>query len=257
MAKVQRRIVGHVFAVLALLGAGIPALGLAQNPAASGFDAEGSDPRAIAIADEVMAAMGGRAAWDATRYLSWNFFGMRTHVWDKWTGDLRFQQGDQLVLMNVNTKEGRVFRAGEEVTGEDRDKALDGGYKAWINDSYWLLMPYKLKDSGVTLGFKGEGKLADDRPADVLQLTFAGVGVTPENKYDVYVSRDRRLVEQWSFYAQAVDAEPRFTTPWAKWERQGQVLLSGDRGQRQLTDIRVFEDLPRAVFEDPAPVELP
>jgi hypothetical protein len=196
--------------------------------------------------------MGGRAAWDATRFLKWNFFGLRTHVWDKWTGDLRFQQGDQVVLMNINTKDGRVFRGGQEVTGDDRAKALDGGYKAWINDSYWLLMPYKLKDSGVTLTYKAEGKLADGRAADVLQLTFEGVGVTPQNKYDVYVSRDRRLVEQWSYYAQASDPEPRFTTPWAKWERQGKVLLSGDRGERQLTDIRVFDDLPRSVFEDPA-----
>jgi hypothetical protein len=118
-------------------------------------------------------------------------------------------------------------------------------------------MPYKLKDSGVTLGYKGEGTLADGRAADVLQLTFEGVGVTPENKYDVYVSRDRHLVEQWSFYGKASDPEPRFTTPWGKWERHGQVLLSGDRGERQLTDIRVFDDLPRPVFESPEPAVLP
>jgi hypothetical protein len=230
----------------------------AQNPPATGFDEAGSDPRAVEIADQVMAAMGGRPAWDATRYLTWNFFGLRTHVWDKWTGDLRFQQGDQVVLMNVNTKDGRVFRGGQELTAaEERAKALDGGYKAWINDSYWLLMPYKLKDSGVTLRYKGEGTLADGRAADVLQLTFEGVGVTPENKYDVYVSRDQHLVEQWSYYAKADDAEPRFTTPWGKWERQGQVLLSGDRGERQLTAIRVFDELPRSVFESPDPPALP
>jgi hypothetical protein len=154
--------------------------------------------------------------------------------------------------MNINTKYARVFRRGQEVTGDDKAKALDGGYKAWVNDSYWLLMPYKLKDSGVTLTYKGEGQLADGRAADVLQLTFEGVGVTPQNKYDVYVSRDQHLVEQWSYYAQASDAEPRFTTPWAKWERQGKVLLSGDRGERQLSNIRVFDELPRSVFEDPA-----
>ncbi|HVS16272.1 MAG TPA: hypothetical protein VMV46_20335 [Thermoanaerobaculia bacterium] len=229
----------------------------AQNPPAEGFDAAGSDPEAVAIADEVMTAMGGRAAWDSTRYLSWNFFGMRTHVWDRWTGDVRYQVGDTLVLANIHSQEGRAFRDGEEVTDpEERAKLLDQTYKAWVNDSYWLLMPYKLKDSGVTLRYQGEGAMADGRVADVLELTFEGVGVTPDNKYDVYVSKDRRLVEQWSFYTRYDDAEPRFTTPWAGWTRHGGVLLSGDRGERQLSDIRVFEELPRSVFESPEPVDI-
>jgi hypothetical protein len=240
---------------LALLGLG-SALA-AQNPPAEGFDAAGSDARAIEVADQVMESMGGRAAWDATRYLSWNFFGMRNHVWDRWTGDVRYQVGDTLVLANMQTKEGRAFRDGAEVEdAEERAKLLDQTYKAWINDSYWLLMPYKLKDSGVTLKYKGEGSMADGRAADVLQLTFAGVGVTPENKYDVFVSKDQGLVEQWSFYNRFDDAEPRFTTPWANWTRHGKVLLSGDRGERQLSDIRVYDALPRTVFESPAPIDL-
>jgi hypothetical protein len=246
----------RVAVALVPLCLGAAALG-AQNPPADGFDAAGSDARAIAVADEVMEAMGGRAAWDATRFLSWNFFGMRTHVWDRFTGDLRYQVGDTLVLANIHSKEGRAFQDGEEVTDADeRAKLLDQTYKAWVNDSYWLLMPYKLKDSGVTLRYQGEGTMADGRAADVLQLTFEGVGVTPENKYDVYVSKDRRLVEQWSYYARYDDAEPRFTTPWAGWTRHGGVLLSGDRGERQLSDIRVYEELPRSVFESPAPVDL-
>jgi hypothetical protein len=44
------------------------------NPAAEGFNESGSDAKAMAIADEVMQAMGGRKAWDKTRYLSWKFF---------------------------------------------------------------------------------------------------------------------------------------------------------------------------------------
>lgn len=227
------------------------------NPPMPGFDEAGSDPEAMAIADRVMEAMGGRASWDRTRYLAWNFFGFRTHVWDKWTGDLRFQQGDRLVLMNVHEKEGRVFEAGEEMTDPAAlAEALEAGYQAWINDMYWLLMPYKLKDSGVTLTYEGEGELPDGRPADVLGLAFEAVGVTPQNRYDVYVSKDRGLVEQWAFYQERSDEEPRFLTPWADWRRHGEILLSGDRGERQLTEIRVFDELPRAVFESPEPVDL-
>ena len=39
----------------------------AENPPAPGFDLAGSDPRAIAVADQVMERMGGREAWDRTR----------------------------------------------------------------------------------------------------------------------------------------------------------------------------------------------
>lgn len=249
------------FALAGLLTAGVLAAG-EENPPAPGFDLAGSDPEAIEIADKVMAAMGGREAWDATRYLAWNFFGRRTHVWDKWTGDLRFEQGDQLVLMNLDDKSGRVWKEGQEVTDpEERERLLENAYRAWINDSYWLLMPYKLKDTGVTLELVGDGELPDGRLAWVLQLTFEGVGVTPQNKYDVYVAKDTNLVEQWSFYATADQEEPAFTTPWADWRRHGRVLLSGDRGElrgnrAQLTDIRVFDTLPEDVFRSPAEIEL-
>ena len=45
-----------------------------------------SDEKAVAVADEVMEALGGQSAWDNTRCLTWSFFGRRTHVWDKFTG---------------------------------------------------------------------------------------------------------------------------------------------------------------------------
>ncbi len=235
--------------------------GAAENPPAPGFDAAGSDVQAMTIADRAMEAMGGRAQWDATRYLAWRFFGMRTHVWDKWTGDLRHEAGDTLVLMNINTHRGRVWKAGAPLAGADLEQQLKTGYEAWVNDSYWLLMPYKLKDSGVTLKYLGEGKLEDGRAADIIQLTFKDVGVTPQNKYHVFAAKDSGMVEQWSFFPTADLEQPRFTTPWADWRRYGKVMLSSGRGggrfANAISEIRVFDDLPRSVFEDPGPAQLP
>ncbi len=228
-----------------------------QNPPAPGFVVHGSDPRAIEIADEVMQALGGRENWDNTRYIQWRFFGKRLHIWDKWTGNLRFEYGDLLVLMNLNTREGNAWKSGEKITQPDSlKKALKYAYEAWINDSYWIFMPYKLKDNGVTLKYAGEGKTTDGRAADILQLTFKNVGVTPENKYLVYVDKESRLVTQWSFFSNASDREPRFTTPWKNWKRYGKILLSDDRGKRKHTDIAVFDTLPAPVFTSPAPVQL-
>ena len=228
----------------------------ADNPPASGFNAADSDPKAIALADEVMTALGGRANWDATRYITWRFFGFRLHVWDKWTGDIRFEEGDLTVLMNIHSKEGRAFVAGAAISDPDTLAAkLDHGYRAWINDSYWLVMPYKLKDTGVTLRYRGLEATQDGRPAQVLELTFKDVGVTPQNKYAVWIDRESRLVTQWAFYRDAADAEPRFIGPWTNWQRHGSILLSDGRGEREHTDVAVFDELSRSVFTSPDPLD--
>ncbi|CAN0556155.1 unnamed protein product, partial [Laminaria digitata] len=165
------------------------------NPAMEGFNTEGSDARAIEIADAVMQSMGGRKNWDNTRYLSWGF-GRGEQIWDKWSGEFRYQQDSLVVLMNVNSKEGRAWADGEEIA--DKDDVLAGAYRAWVNSGYWFMMPYKLKDSGVTLKYVGESTTEDERPAEMLQLTFESVGLTPQNKYHVYVDKETMLVSQWS-----------------------------------------------------------
>ena len=53
------------------------------NPPAEGFDLVNSDAKAIAIADEVVTASGGRQNWENTRLIKWNFFGSRNLAWDK------------------------------------------------------------------------------------------------------------------------------------------------------------------------------
>ena len=229
----------------------------ALNPPAKGFNAAGSDARAVEIADQVMVAMGGRENWDEARFIVWKFFGRRLHIWDKLTGDLRFEEKDIIVLMNIHSRKGRVWKGGTEFAEADfTSKYLKRGYRAWINDSYWLVMPYKLKDSGVTLKYSGEGKMENGRDAHILTLTFENVGVTPQNKYDVYVDKERMLVEEWAFYRKSTDEEPGFKNPWTGWSPHGNILLSAERGKRGHTDVGVYEDLPKSVFESSVPVDL-
>ena len=231
------------------------------NPPASGFDLAGSDPKAIVVADRTMEVMGGRTAWDATRYLRWRFFGRRLHVWDKHTGDLRIEATDEddrevVILMNLVTLEGRAWRDGAEITDPaEVTEMLHTGESQWINDSYWVFMPYKLKDSGVTLTYLGERFMEDGRPADTLELTFENVGRTPENRYRVYVAEDSGLVEQWDYYREATDEEPRFSIPWHNWREYGSILLSDERGEGGHTDLAVYDELPSSVFTDPTPVD--
>jgi hypothetical protein len=108
-------------------------------------------------------------------------------------------------------------------------------------------MPFKLKDSGVTLNYIGEDTVMDVQ-SDVLQLTFENVGVTPDNKYLVYIDKNTNLVNQWAFYKNVSDEKAGFILPWQNYQKHGDILLSGDRGPRQLTDIKVFESLPESIF---------
>ncbi|MFK7845108.1 MAG: hypothetical protein AB8G77_07400 [Rhodothermales bacterium] len=229
-----------------------------ENPAMEGFNTEGSDARAIEIADAVMQSMGGRKNWDNTRYLSWGF-GRGEQIWDKWSGEFRYQQDSLVVLMNVNSKEGRAWADGEEIA--DKDDVLAGAYRAWVNSGYWFIMPYKLKDSGVTLKYVGESTTEDERPAEMLQLTFESVGLTPQNKYHVYVDKETMLVSQWSFFRNASDAESSWTRPWGNWKQYGNIMLSDFRGEGRngpfiLPNVGAYDELPEHVFTDPNRIDL-
>ena len=90
-----------------------------QNPAMDGFNKEGSDPKAIEIADKVMEALGGYENWNNTKIVHWNFFGRRMHYWNKWTGDYRMEYNNKIIVMNLNTDEGKVFLEGKEETSPD------------------------------------------------------------------------------------------------------------------------------------------
>jgi len=210
-----------------------------------------SDPRAVEIADRVMTAVGGRDRWDAVQCIGWTIFG-RTHMWNKWTGDYRLEADSLLVIMNVNSGTGRAWKNGTPVTdAKTLEPILARAHSIWINDSYWLLMPCKLEDDGVTLKYGGEKATEDGRPADMLVLTFDNVGETPQNKYDVYVDRESGLVTQWSYYENAADPEPKFTLPWNGWSDFDGVRLAPGRGRVEVTGIRVTSsDLPVA-FQGP------
>ncbi|MCA9295224.1 MAG: hypothetical protein KC983_01880 [Phycisphaerales bacterium] len=232
----------------------------ARGDDAPAFNAEGSDQFAIELADQVMAAMGGQQAWDDTHYLRWTFFGRRTLLWDKFTNTVRIDMngpdgGPIVLIVNLTTGDGVSFRDGAEIPGDDGQLVRKNAAKMWINDSYWLLMPYKLKDPGVTLRWVRTYVGDDGHPFDVIELTYDKVGATPQNKYHVHIDRARNLVTKWEFFRDANDEAALLSTPWTDWKRYGSILLSSGRGEMSLTDIAVFDDVPATAFTSPEPVD--
>ncbi len=220
------------------------------------FDPTRSDPRAVEIADEVLAALGGQSAWDSCRYLTWNFFGRRFHVWDKATGDFRVESGGNVFISNTGHPDrGRAWIAGRAITDPDSlSELLTTAHGMWVNDSYWLFMPFKLKDPGVVLRYDGESFDGDGNKADVIEMTFYGVGFTPENKYHVFVDRQTKLVTQWEYYQNATMELPGLTTPWRNWKNYGPIKLSDDRGKSKFTEVSVRDEVPAHTFTAATPL---
>jgi hypothetical protein len=240
----------------------------AVQPGAARAETAASDPKAVALADKVMAALGGQKAWEATRFLRFDFaverdgkdVFSRAHTWDKWTGRYRLEgktrEGDPfVVVMNINTKDGDAWRKGTKLEGEEEKKELEQAFAAWTNDTYWLLMPYKLRDPGVRLALAGS-ETREGKTWDKLLLSFDNVGLTPKDKYWVYVNRETGLVDRWDFVLKG-EQKPPSTFSWEGWKTYGRIQLPNDHMSAK-DKVRIHHpvvdapaSVPEASFERP------
>lgn len=240
-----RKIVIQIFVWAILL---CPGLIIAQNT--------GSDEKAIVIAEKVIKNMGGLKNWNKTRFIAWSWRG-QYHIWDKYENKFRYEQDTLVVISDLNTKQGTVYSKGKVLADEaKRKKILEGQYAVWANNSYWLLMPFKIRDKGVTLTYKGEGKTQAGADADLLQLTFDKVGVTPNNRYILAVDKTSNLITEWSFFRNATDEKPTFTRPWTDYQTYGGIRISSGRGDEKMnmSNIAVSQNLNSDFFNSPTPV---
>ncbi len=97
--------------------------------------------------------------------------------------------------------------------GTDPTKAASA-WSAWINDSYWLLAAGKVMDGGVTRTVDESGRLV---------LTFAGVGVTPGDSYQLTIDPDSHRVTAWDFELQS-GRKGHFA--WTDYQAVGPLNLS-------------------------------
>ncbi len=56
-------------------------------------------------------------------------------------------------------------------------------------------------------------------------------------------------MSQWAYYRNAADTVQGFNVPFQNYQKMGNILLSGDRGERQITNVMVFDELPASVYK--------
>lgn len=254
----------------------LPLAALALLLAVPAGDALGADPpsdeashpandEAARVAAASVEAMGGETAWDALRFLRFDFFGFRTHHWDRHRGRHRLEgktrEGQSyVVLLDLDSKDGDAWLDGAKLEGEAEAEWLENAWGAWINDTYWLLMPLKLRDPGVHLTYEGREDV-DGTAYEKVKLTFDSVGLTPGDTYWAWFNPSTGLMHRWAYHLQGWEADREPTAwDWLDWQTYGDVTLSsvrrnvGDGSERALGNIAVFDSLPDSVFTSPDPV---
>ncbi len=232
-----------------------------------------ADEKAAAVAAQIDNALGGMAAWEAVPCVRFDFVIVKDgkeaarfrHWWDKRRGFDRVEGPDDkgrivATIVNLADRTGKSYTAGlPDRDSTDIASHVENGYGRWVNDSYWLLMPFKLRDPGTNLKYGGLKKGPGGVEWDVLELTFdPGVGLTPKDHYWLYVNRKTHLVDKWDYLLQDMKP-PAQSATWEEWQRLGQVRLSllhrfeGKPAVLRFENVALPSSMDESIFMDARP----
>lgn len=196
------------------------------------------DPKAVSVAESMISAMGGQSGWEKARFLRFDFTVVRdgkklasfSHWWDRFDGRYRVEgddpkSGPWKAYFNVGTRQGDYFVNGTRAEGDVKTKGLENAYGRFINDTYWLLAPWKVFDPGVNLEFVGEVRTAAGQDCDEIKLSFDNVGLTPRDIYWMDIDRSTHLLDQWKYVLNGGN-DPPTVVAWKEWRRFGPIELS-------------------------------
>lgn len=187
---------------------------------------------ATALADAVVAAAGGDH-WPQVKTLDFTFNVAQgdkvllsaAHHWDVWKNTDAVTWKGKSATVNLNEK-------------NDAGDAKEA-YARWVNDSYWLLAPLKLRDRGTTLTAQDEQTVEGEKLLG-LQVAFEKIGLTPGDHYNFYIDPKTHLVRRWDYMPSSAKKIP---ATWENYQNFGGLQLATEHkmGDKRIyfTDVKV------------------
>lgn len=139
-------------------------------------------------------------------------------------------------------KQGKDHRVTVNLAAPPSDDEGKAGYARWVNDSYWLLAPLKIRDRGVKAEAGGPKDL-NGVTCETLRLGFDKVGLTPTDQYVFYIDPKTKLPRAWDYIPASGEG---MQATWEKFQNFGGLTLATEHNFKgktiRLTDIRVMTD---------------
>lgn len=135
-------------------------------------------PKADQLATKMLEVLNEEAFLN-TDYLEWTFKGKHHYKWFKTDKTCEVSWSNFTVLLDLqNQDNSKVFVAEQEYNGVEKQDYVTKAQNYFNNDSFWLVAPYKVFDSGVERRLV---KTEDQK--DALLVTYTSGGTTPGDSY--------------------------------------------------------------------------
>lgn len=130
------------------------------------------------LATQMLEAL-NEEAYLNTDYLEWTFKGSHHYKWYKSDNTCEVYWDNFTVILDLeNHDNSKVFVVEQEYNGVEKHDYIHKAETYFNNDSFWLVAPYKIFDTGVERRLV---KTEDDKNA--LLVTYTSGGSTPGDSY--------------------------------------------------------------------------
>ena len=133
---------------------------------------KGKDADALAI--KMLNALDGNA-YENTEILKWSFRNKHFYTWNKQENIVHISWAEYKVTLHTKQPEKSILYIGGKIS--NNQELINRAQNFFNNDSFWLIAPYKIFDSGT------ERRIVKHNNKDALLITYTSGGSTPGDSY--------------------------------------------------------------------------
>jgi hypothetical protein len=118
-------------------------------------------------------------AFENTNYIEWTFKNRHHYKWNKAENSCEVYWKNYKVNLQLNAiDKSEAFENNQKIEKNDSKKLIDKALSYFNNDSFWLVAPYKVFDTGTE-----RSVVTFDNGDKALMVTFNSGGSTPGDSY--------------------------------------------------------------------------